>query len=67
MAAPALANIERAATVATIALNISQQTAIPQDHSNTNNKQQTPVGQKIMVDNAREYLEWHESYGVLIC
>jgi hypothetical protein len=19
------------------------------------------------VDNAREYLEWHESYGVLIC
>jgi hypothetical protein len=67
MAAPALANIERTATVATVASNISQQTAVPQDHSNKNYKQQTPVGQKITVDNAREYLEWHESYGVLIC
>jgi hypothetical protein len=57
MAAPALANIEHTATVATVASNISQQTAILQDHSNKNYKQQTPVGQKITVDNAREYLE----------
>jgi hypothetical protein len=67
MATPASANAERATIVATATSNIPQDTAIPQDHRNTNEKHETLRRQKIVVDNAYEHLEWHENYAVLIC
>jgi hypothetical protein len=67
IATPALANAERATTVATATSNIPQDIAIPQDHRNTNEKHETLRRQKIVVDNAYEHLEWYENYAVLIC
>jgi hypothetical protein len=67
IATPALANAERATIVATATSNIPQDTAIPQDHRNTNEKHETLRRQKIVVNNAYEHLEWYENYAVLIC
>jgi hypothetical protein len=41
MATPASANTERATIVVTATSNILQDTAIPQDHRNTNEKHET--------------------------
>ena len=57
MATPASANAERATTVTTATLNIPQDTAIPQDHRNTNEKHEMLRRQKIVVDNTYEHLE----------
>jgi hypothetical protein len=67
IATPASANAERATIVATATSNILQDTAILQDHRNTNEKHKMLRRQKIVVDNAYEHLEWHENYAVLIC
>ncbi|KAM0710536.1 hypothetical protein Q7P35_002206 [Cladosporium inversicolor] len=67
MAAPASANTARATAVVNVALNVPELTVISQGRSNADNQKQTLGGQQITVDNAYEWLEWHESYGVLIC